>query len=122
MAWLIRRQNEMVIRVGCHENRSEPGTAVYSMKAVTAPVIRWNTILTCSCGSLQWCDDNLHVSGPMQHGLWSGDDNVTITGSPQAGAELERVDEESVWSQLCGQRRQGEGTSRRVTVWSQTQV
>ena len=39
----------MVMRVGCQLKRSDPGTAVYSMKAVTAPVIRWNTILMCVC-------------------------------------------------------------------------
>ena len=48
MAWLISRQKAMVMRVGCQLNRSDPGTAVYSMKAVTAPVIRWNTILMCA--------------------------------------------------------------------------
>ena len=35
----------MVMRVGCQENRSDPGMAVYSMKAVTAPVMRWNTMV-----------------------------------------------------------------------------
>ena len=30
MAWAIRSENPMVMRVGCHEKRSLPGTAVYT--------------------------------------------------------------------------------------------
>ena len=40
IAWGMSRQNAMVMRVGCQENRSDPGTAVYSIKAVIAPVMR----------------------------------------------------------------------------------
>ena len=35
----------MVMRVGCHEKRSLPGTAVYTIKAVRPRVTMWNTIL-----------------------------------------------------------------------------
>ena len=45
MAWAMRRQKARVMRLGCQENRSLPGTAVYSTTAVRPNVIRWKTIL-----------------------------------------------------------------------------
>ena len=41
----MRREKPMVIRVGCQEKRSLPGTAVYTIKAVRPRVTMWNTIL-----------------------------------------------------------------------------
>ena len=41
----MRREKPMVMRVGCHEKRSLPGTAVYTIKAVRPRVTMWNTIL-----------------------------------------------------------------------------
>ena len=46
MACDIKRQKAVVMRVGCQEKRSDPGTAVYTMKAVMAPVMRWNTMVS----------------------------------------------------------------------------
>ena len=46
IAWAIRRQKATAMRVGCQENRSLPGTAVYTTTAVSPAVSRWNTIAT----------------------------------------------------------------------------
>jgi len=42
----------MVMRVGCHEKRSLPGTAVYTIKAVRPRVTMWKTILPLNTF---WC-------------------------------------------------------------------
>ena len=41
----MSKEKPMVIRVGCQEKRSLPGTAVYSINPVRPRVTKWNTIL-----------------------------------------------------------------------------
>ena len=41
----MSKEKPMVIRVGCQEKRSLPGTAVYIINPVRPRVTKWNTIL-----------------------------------------------------------------------------
>ena len=41
----MRREKPTVMRVGCHEKRSLPGTAMYTIRPVRPRVTKWDTIL-----------------------------------------------------------------------------
>ena len=65
----MRREKPMVMRVGCHEKRSLPGTAVYTIKAVRPRVTMWNTILPLNtCDGIEGLCQFMFIKSLMQIG------------------------------------------------------